>query len=61
MQGVKTSDQVFAMYLFLNNAPLKYARGSSQRFADGLPRGVTDVCDKNLIFIGPCIIVTTEE
>ena len=43
MQGVKTRDQAFAMYLFLNNAPLRHARGSSQSFA---PRGVTDVCDK---------------
>jgi len=49
--GVKTSDQVFAMYLFFNNAPLRYARELSQRFADGLPRGVTDVCDKNRILL----------
>jgi hypothetical protein len=43
VQGVKTRDQAFAMYLFLNNAPLKHAKGLSQRFA---PRGVTDLCDK---------------
>jgi hypothetical protein len=42
VQGVKTRDQAFAMYLFLNNASLRRARGSSQSFA---PRGVTDVCD----------------
>jgi hypothetical protein len=42
VQGVKTRDQAFAMYLFLN-ASLRHARGSSQSFA---ARGVTDVCDK---------------